>query len=360
MTVAQAFDGYLHTLNPFALQISGNLGIRWYGLAYVAGFLIGYWIIQWLARTRLSPLSPEKAGDFVFNVALGTIIGGRLGYCLFYNPDLFLKFTSSFPFWGVFAINEGGMASHGGIVGIIVACLWYGKKHGVPALHLFDLTTLGGTAGVFFGRIANFVNGELVGRPVESAVPWAVKFPQDILAWPGKDPERMASLASVVDKIGISSETWHAWLTNSPWDPAIWNRVHETLARIIEAVQTGNSAIQESLRPLLIARHPSQLYEALLEGTFLFICLALIWRTPRKPGVIAGWFFVLYSIVRIIGEQFRMPDAHIGFQLFGLTRGQWLSIVMLALGSLALWIWSRRSVPSLGGWGQKQKVEDKS
>ncbi len=344
------YDAYLHTLNPFAIHFSGNIGIRWYGLAYVAGFLIGYWIIRRLAQRHLSQLNVEQAGDFVFNVALGTIIGGRLGYCFFYSPELFLKFTSSVPFWGVLAINEGGMASHGGIIGIIVACILYARKHKVSSLHLFDITTLGGTAGIFFGRIANFINGELVGRPIESAVPWAVKFPQDILLWPNRDPERLSALASVVNKLGISESTWWNWIGNTPPNPGNWWNIQGTLVRIIDAVQGGNTAVQEALKPILLARHPSQLYEALLEGLFLFVTLSFIWRKPQKPGVIAGWFFVLYSLVRIIGEQFRMPDAHIGYQLFGLTRGQWLSLGMLLLGVSALILWSRRAAEKLGGW----------
>jgi phosphatidylglycerol:prolipoprotein diacylglycerol transferase len=345
-------DAYFHHLHPFAIHISGNFGIRWYGLAYLAGFYIGYLIILALSKRGLTPLKPDSVGDFVFSAALGTVIGGRLGYCVFYAPELFTKMSAKFPYWGVLAINEGGMASHGGIIGVLLACILYARRHGIPALHLFDLTTLGGSAGIFFGRIANFVNGELVGRPVEGNVPWAVKFPQDIYLWPGHDPERLAALRTVVDKIGISPETWDSWVAKLSWDGS-WGSVQAALTKIMDAVQSSNTPVIDALRPLIVSRHPSQLYEALLEGAFLFICLVLIWRKPRKPGVIAGWFFVLYSLVRIVGEQFRMPDAQIGFQLFGLTRGQWLSAGMLLLGSLALYFWSRRSAEPLGGWGKK-------
>ncbi|MBN8548948.1 MAG: prolipoprotein diacylglyceryl transferase [Deltaproteobacteria bacterium] len=343
-------DVYIHTLNPFAIHFTGSYGIRWYGLAYLAGFTIAYYTILFLAKRGLSFLKPELVSDFVFTAALGTVIGGRLGYCIFYSPELFLKFTSSIPFWGVLAINEGGMASHGGIIGILVACAWFGKKHNIPILHLFDLTTLGGTAGIFFGRIANFVNGELVGRPVESSVPWAVKFPQDIMAWPIQDPERLGTLGNVVTKIGVPNENWQSAISKMRMNDSSWGFVQHTLARLVEAVQSGNASVTEALAPLLTARHPSQLYEALLEGAFLFISLVFLWRKPLKPGVIAGSFFVLYAIVRIIGEQFRMPDAQIGYQLLGLTRGQWLSIAMLALGSIALFVWQRRNTAPIGGW----------
>lgn len=352
-----SFDAYIHQLDPFAIQFTETFGIRWYGLAYLAGFLAAYLIIVFMAKRGLSPLKAEAAGDFVFTAALGTVVGGRLGYCLFYSPELFLKFTPSFPFWGVLAINEGGMASHGGIIGIIVACILFGRRHQVTPLHLFDLTTLGGTLGIFFGRIANFVNGELVGRPVESAVAWAVKFPQDIFAWPGREPERLAALKSVVPHVGVSADTWAVWTAGLGGSES-WRQIQNALVRIVEATQAHNRAVIESLSPLLLARHPSQLYEALLEGLFLFICLFLIWRRPQKPGVIAGWFFVLYAFVRIIGEQFRLPDLHIGFQLLGLTRGQWLSIVMLILGAAALIYWKRADRAPLGGW-QRLKRENR-
>lgn len=349
-------NAYFHQLNPFAIHFGGSFGIRWYGLAYLAGFLAAYLIILHFAKRGLSLLKPEVVGDFVFTAALGTVVGGRLGYCIFYSPELFTKFSSSFPFWGVLAINEGGMASHGGIIGILVACSVFGRRHGVSPLHLFDLTTLGGTIGIFFGRIANFVNGELVGRPVESAVRWAVKFPQDMLLWPSSDIQRLTALKDVVPKIGISPQTWEGWAQSAPFDRANWANAQRGISQLLDAVQSGNTAIIDGIRPILLARHPSQIYEALLEGLFLFICLVLIWSKPRKPGVIAGWFFVLYSVVRIVGEQFRMPDAQIGFQLFGLTRGQWLSVVMLLLGMSVLLYWSRRAAPLIGGWARRNNA----
>lgn len=343
-------DAYLLTLDPFAIQITESFGIRWYGLAYLVGFYCGYLLIRWMARRGISPVPVELAGDFVFTAALGTVIGGRLGYCVFYSPDLLRSFRSDFPFWGVLAINEGGMASHGGIIGIIVACLLFGRRHHLPAFHLFDLTTLGGTIGIFFGRIANFINGELVGRAAPTGYRWGVKFPQDILAWPGHEWVRLETLTGVVEKVGFTPTMWSDLLRQSIGDPRAFDTMTTTLHRIIGAIQIGNEAVAAALAPLLVTRYPSQLIEAALEGLFLFTVLMLIWRTPRRPGVIAGWFFTLYATVRIIGEQFRMPDLQIGFQLFGLTRGQWLSIVMLALGALFLIVASRRKEAPLGGW----------
>ncbi|MFM1848446.1 MAG: prolipoprotein diacylglyceryl transferase [Pseudomonadota bacterium] len=344
-------DAYLLTLDPFAIQLTATFGIRWYGLAYLVGFYCGYLLIRWFARRGISPIPAELAGDFVFTVALGTVIGGRLGYCLFYSPDLFLSFRSDFPFWGVLAINEGGMASHGGIIGIIIACVLFGRQHKLPAFHLFDLTTLGGTIGIFFGRIANFINGELVGRPAPDGYPLGVKFPQDILAWPGHEWARLETLAPAVEKVGVPSSQWGELLARSAADPRSFDTVTTVLHRIIDGIQGGSAPLSATLAPLLTTRYPSQLIEAGLEGLFLFVVLMLIWRIPRRPGVIAGWFFSLYAVVRIIGEQYRMPDLQIGYQLLGLTRGQWLSFAMLILGVIFLIVAARRHDKPLGGWG---------
>ena len=341
---------WLHNLSPFAIRITESFGLRWYGLSYLAGFFVGYLVILFLARRGKSQLLPSVVSDFIFTVALGIVVGGRLGYCLFYGPDLFLRFTSSPPFWGVFAINEGGMASHGGIVGVIVACALFARKNRISMLHCCDLCALTGPIGVLFGRIANFVNGELVGRIAPPGFSWSVKFPQDILAWPSHEPARLRHLEPVVNQIGVTSEQWQHWLSKLRLEGTSWDAVQTTLGSIVSAVQDHNQGVTAALRPLISARYPSQLYEAGLEGALLGSLLFLIWRVPRKPGVITGCFFVIYSIVRIIGENFRMPDAQIGYQLFGLTRGQWLSIIMLALGMICLAYWSRRKVRKLGGW----------
>lgn len=338
-------NSYLHTLNPFVIRFTETFGIRWYGLAYLAGFLFGYWFIAWLAKRQLTILPYELASDFIFTVALGTVIGGRLGYCIFYAPELFARFTSAPPFWGVLAIHQGGMASHGGIFGIICACLWFGRKHKLSALALFDLTTIGGAIGIFFGRLANFVNGELVGRVAPAGYSWAVKFPEDVFLWPRAEPARLKTLSVVVQELGVSQEKWDTIANTRAVEPY--------LGRIIDATQNGNVAVQNAIRPLLDGRYPSQLFEAGLEGMLIFCTLMLIWRNPRKPGVIAGWFLVIYPLVRIVGEQFRMPDPQIGFQALGLTRGQWLSVVMLLITSCCLVIWSKRPVEKIGGWGKK-------
>jgi len=344
-------SAYLHDLNPFLLRIYEDFGIRWYGLAYLAGFLAGYLIILLLSRRQLTQITPKMVSDFVFTVALGAIIGGRVGYAVFYNPYLFIDFSSAVPFWGLLAIHHGGMASHGGIIGVSLACVWYGRRNNLGILHLLDLTTLGGAIGIFFGRLANFINGELPGRPAPENLPWAVKFPQDILAWPSEQPERLREISGVVKELGVREETWLEIVRSYQWDSRAWHTMESALNRIIEEIQTGNVVIAEALRPFLIARHPSQIYGAFLEGLMVFCVLLFVWKKPRKPGIIGCAFLITYSIMRIFVEQFRMPDIGIGFQLLNLTRGQWLSIAMLLFGLVSLYIVRQRSVGKIGGWG---------
>lgn len=354
---------YLHRIDPFAIHISGNFGLRWYGLSYIAGFAIAYLLVKWMAKRGLSPLEPGRVADFVFVVALGTLVGGRLGYCLFYAPDRFIDFSAStifgaqVPMWGVLKIWDGGMASHGGVLGIVAACWWFARRHKLPALHLFDLCAVTGGLGVCFGRIANFINGELVGRKTDDGTPFAVKFPQDILdpqVWPA---ERLTDLAEVINtagpaQTGVEADQWST-LVNQP---DARNTVAEALERVVGLTQQAGQlpdAVAAQLEPLLDARHPSQLYQALGEGLLVFIALMLIWAVARKPGIIGCWFLVLYAAMRVAGEQFRQPDAHIAhleFAQLGVTRGQILSFVMLSVGLALLIAWSRRAVPKVGGW----------
>ena len=337
---------YLHNLDPILVSIPTGLGfdipIRWYGLSYLAGFYVAYLIIAKLCKRGRIQLPLSLAQDFVFTVALGTVIGGRLGYCVFYAPHLLIDFTAHAPFWGALALTKGGMASHGGMIGIVFACLLFARKHKLSALHLIDLTAYTAPIGVFFGRLANFINGELVGRAVESPLPWAVKFPQDMYQF---SPIELTRLGPVIAANGGDTARWNALLSHGPY---VDSGVYSTIDSLIVAVRQGNAAVCEALAPLLVARHPSQLYEALLEGALLFCVLAWFWRKPRIPGMVSAVCLTVYGVVRIIGEQFRMPDAHIGFQIFGTTRGQLLSILLIIAGATLYW-WRSRSKDAVQG-----------
>lgn len=347
----------VHDLSPFLWRISGDFGVRWYGLSYMAGFICAYVLFQWLANRQKAGLTPEMIGDFVTYGAIGILVGGRLGYCLFYSPDLFIKFKSEIPFWGVLAVNEGGMASHGGMIGLALACFLFARKHGLNQNYLYDLVSIAGPVGIFFGRLANFTNGELVGRACDPSFPLAVKFPQDLFFWPSAEAGRLPELAAVVEQLpGGSREKYLEMVGKIRIDGSARDFVNNTIYQIVDAIQSGNTAVKEAVAPLLTARHPSQLYAAAGEGVFLFLFLFILWYKPRKPGVIGSTFICLYAIVRIVDEQFRTPDAHIGYQLFDLTRGQWLSVGMLAVGLGLLVMYSRREGLKISGWGKGQNV----
>lgn len=140
----------VHDLDPFALRISGDFGIRWYGLSYMMGFIFAYLFISWLVQRQRAGMNSVLVGDLITYGAIGTLVGGRLGYVIFYSPDLFMKFKASFPYWGALAVNEGGMASHGGMIGIVIGTLLFARKYSINALYLLDLVAVSGPMGVFF------------------------------------------------------------------------------------------------------------------------------------------------------------------------------------------------------------------
>ncbi len=356
--IATLADAYVHTLDPFALQFGEGLGLRWYGLSYIAGFVAAYLLMRWLTRRGRTQLGVVQIADFIVAVAVGTVVGGRLGYCVFYDPRLLADFSpitlwgAEVPMWGAVKIWDGGMASHGGLLGIVAASMLYARRHRLSPLHLLDLCALSAGIGIFFGRVANFINGELLGRTADMKLPWLVKFPQEILDYPAYAPEKLPQLTPIVHTLGpepLGLEPAR-WLT---YEPGV---VRAVLQRIVDATQLKTPLAAEvvaQLRPILEARHPSQLYAAMLEGAFVFASLFILWRKPRKPGVIGGWFLILYAIVRVFDEQFRRPDLHIQdqeFAMLGVTRGQLLSVAMLLAGIAYLWLSNRRKVERMGGW----------
>ncbi len=340
---------YVHQLSPFALQFTETFGIRWYGLAYLVAFIIAYIFIDYMAKTKRILLDREQVSDFITYGAIGVLAGGRVGYALFYSPELITHFSGQFPYWGVLEVHRGGMASHGGILGVLLASWLFGRKHKIPFMHLQDLTTIAGSLGFFFGRIANFINGELYGREAPAHLSWAVKFPQEIYHWGASEVEKLMALAPAAQTLGVSTSTWTEWINR--YDHASRDQINHMKEQIVNATQTHNMTLIEALAPALTPRYPSQLIQALLEGFLVFVVLVVVWRKPQKIGVLSGIFGFGYCLARIVGEQYRLPDYGIGFQWLGLTRGQWLSVAM-ALVALAILIYSiRRPGQKIGGWG---------
>lgn len=307
------FAIYVHDLNPIALPIYGGLALRWYGLAYLAGFVAGFLLLRNLARRGLWVMQPEKVGDFIAGCALfGVFLGGRLGYIFFYHlPKVGWGELAKDPLL-IFRVWEGGMASHGGILGLAVFTWVYAKRQNVSWAGLADGLCVVGPLGLFFGRAANFINGELYGR-VTSGLPWAIKFPQSLV----QESEETQAMA------------WQACIRVEP-KLADANSLESLIVAARE-----NPKLSETLGEFLPARHPSQVYEGLLEGLLLFVILWVVRvRFPKAPqGLITGLFFALYAIFRILGEQFREPDAAlVGF----LTKGQFFSLFMFLIAAAFL------------------------
>jgi phosphatidylglycerol:prolipoprotein diacylglycerol transferase len=305
---------YIHDLNPVALPIYGNLAVRWYGLAYLAGFVAGFLLLRHLARRSLWVLKPEKTADFIAAAAMfGVFLGGRLGYVLFYQlPEQGWSKILSDPLM-IFRVWEGGMASHGGILGLVIFTWFYAKKEKVTWTGLGDGLCVVAPLGLFFGRFANFINGELYGRIVEGVVPWAVRFPLSLM----KEPE------------SVQRDAWQAC---AEIEPSLADA--QSMETLI-AVARENPEVSQTLGDFLPPRHPSQIYEGLLEGALLF---AILWwvRTRYKnapDGLLTGLFFALYAGFRIFGEQFREPDAAL---VGSLTRGQFFSLFMFVFAALFL------------------------
>jgi len=333
-------EAWLHTIDPFVFDRHLLIPIRWYGLSYLLGFLIGYLMIRLVTARGRSPLKTEQAGDLVVTLAIAGVIGGRLGYVVFYKRSLLTEFTGELPFWGAAAINDGGMSIHGGIIGAIAGCLLYAWRQRMNPLFLGDLLAFGAPPGLALGRIANFINGELVGRVCSPDFPLAVKFPTAMRLWLVEQPEKVRELMAAYRAKG------HAILNERP---------QQFIEAAIRRIQNGDAEMAGLVRPMLEPRHPSQLYAALGEGILVGLVLLTLYRKPRRPGVLGFSFLVVYGTVRIVDELWRKPDAHIGFDaVFGIaiTRGQWLSMAMIVAGVVGLFFVARRPVDRLGGWGR--------
>jgi phosphatidylglycerol:prolipoprotein diacylglycerol transferase len=288
---------WVHDLDPIIFRIYDNVGPRWYGLAYVLAFLCSYLVYRKLARDGYADLPVAKVGDFITGAALfGVIIGGRLGYVLFYKPEMLREPMSIFRVW------EGGMSSHGGMLGLLAFTFYYAWRHKICWTNLGDNLVVTAPIGLFFGRFANFINGELYGRATN--VSWAMQFPKE-LTENLREAER-----SIAECLKI--------------DPSL------TSAEAIVTAVRHQPAVKDALRPILTPRHPSQLYEGFFEGLVLFTILWLVRTRMRQPnGVLTGLFFIFYAIFRIIVENFREPDASL---IGGFTRGQFFSFFLIAIG----------------------------
>ena len=244
-----------HNINPVAFSFGSMINVHWYGIMYMLSFLVAWLLLRTLARRQDSKFTPDDVEDLITWFILGVILGGRLGYILFYDLPTYLASPLS-----IFKIWNGGMSFHGGFIGVLTVIFFWCKKHKKNFLDLTDFIAPVAPIGLFFGRIGNFINGELWG--VQTNLPWGIIFPY-----------------------------------------------------------SGD-----------LPRHPTQLYEGLLEGLLLFLILWTIAQKPRKNGFISGIFCIGYAVFRSFSEIFRVPDPQYGYFLEYFTMGQILSLPMLFLG----------------------------
>ena len=258
-------------IDPVALRL-GPIAIHWYGVTYLVAF--GLFLLLALRRLHHEPFasvrgpgawSRKDVEDMLFFGVLGVVVGGRLGYCLFYKPGYYLAHPLE-----VFFVWQGGMSFHGGLLGVLVSQWWFARSRSKPFWQVMDFAAPCVPTGLAAGRVGNFINGELWGRAADPSLPWAMVFPQ-----------------------------------------------------------SGS----------MVPRHPSQVYQFLLEGLLLFVILWLYGRRQRKPAQVAAMFLMGYGVLRFIAEFFREPDAFLGLLSLGLSMGQWLSIPMF-VGGLILWLWA--------------------
>ena len=260
-------------IDPVAVQL-GPLKVHWYGLMYLIGFVLGWVLGRWRASRPGSRWTGAMVDDLVFFVVVGVVAGGRLGYMLFYGYDQILANPLN-----ILKVWEGGMSFHGGLIGVVIGVWLFGRKHGLTFFQVSDFVAPLVPPGILAGRIGNFLNGELWGHA--SGVPWAMQLPC------ARFPEHCVGLPAGTE--------------------------------------------------LSLPLHPSQLYEAGLEGLVLFALLWWFSSRPRPRMAVSGMFLVLYAIFRFSVELVRQPDAHIGYLAFDwLTMGQLLSLPMLLAGALML------------------------
>lgn len=260
---------WVHDLSPFLCEFPDNPlgieGIRYYGLSYLLGFIAAWCLIRVYNQKGKFPIDADARATLMTAIILGVMVGGRLGFMLLYDLEAFLSNPTLF-----FKVHQGGMASHGGFIGVLLAVVWFARKQGHRVLALTDVLVTVGPLGLFFGRVANFINAELWGRV--TTVSWAVLFPE-------------------------SPKVYNAELRDWVVEP----------------------------------RHPSQLYQAMLEGLLPFIYLQWrYWKTKPSTGQLSGEFLIFYGVMRIVGELFREPDAEL---ILGLSRGQFYSTFMILAGA---------------------------
>jgi phosphatidylglycerol:prolipoprotein diacylglycerol transferase len=282
---------YLLQIDPIALSI-GPIKIHWYGLMYLLGFGVAWWLgTRRIKQGRLPGVDAHGFGDLMFYAMVGVVLGGRIGYILFYDLSTYIAHPLQ-----MLKVWQGGMSFHGGLIGVVVATWWWSRRRGLHLVDTLEFVAPLVPPGLGFGRIGNFINGELWGKPTHAD--WGVVFPSSLEA-----PYREMSPDAL----------------RAAFDSGVLN---------------------------IFLRHPSQLYQAFLEGLVLFTVLWVYSRKPRPRYAVAGLFVLLYGVFRFLVEFVRVPDQQLDYLAFHwVTMGQVLSVPLIVLG--LVWLWMSRRAPTL-------------
>lgn len=316
--------------DPVILELWDPIHLRWYGAMFLLAFIAGQAVLKRLARGGLLGIPEAKVGDFVFWLIFGVLLGGRFGYSIFYQPELWSKPLELFKVW------QGGLSFHGGLIGVAVTLIVFARRHGANAWRLADGCAIAVPPGIACVRLANFINGELFGREVGAdGPPWAMRFPTE---------DRALQL------LGITQ------MGKREQELAIRKAVHGEWSGMPEQLRTVPS--WDSVKDQVPLRHPSQLYELIGEGILMSIALYVIVRaTRRRPlgsGVYGGIFLIGYGCARFVIEWYRQPDrqfeqdGQIGTVLWDLSMGQLLCLAMILAG-VAMATFRRRYRPAASG-----------
>lgn len=273
--------------DPAAISF-GDFAIRWYALSYIVGFALFSWLGKRRIRQGNTVFTEEMLDNFLTWGVLGVIVGGRLGFVLFYQPEYYLAHPAD-----IIKVWQGGMSFHGGFLGVLIAAFLFARRYRLRALQVLDFIAPLVPLGLASGRLGNFINGELWGRVSTPDFWGAMGFPQ-------------AHLEDM--KLALNNPQWAEWM-----------------------VQYG-----------ALPRHPSQLYQVLMEGLLLFVLLWRFSRQTRPEGQVASFFLLGYGVFRFIAEYFRQPDDYLGLLTLGLSMGQWLSVPMVLLGLLGFVYFGKR------------------
>jgi|GEM_PF-5623646 len=317
----------IHDFGPEMLTLFGALRLQWFGSFVFVGVIVSAWFASWIAHRQNAGFSQALVGSALSWMFIGSLLGGRIGYGLFYDTNMFFRFRPEFPVWGLLAFSEGGLSWHGAVLGALVASIFFAHRSGLSQMYILDLTAWVAPLLLFFSRLGSYFSAELLGAVSSAPTPIAFKYPAEILRWPEEVPEKFAQISD----LGSAQE--------------IFNRF-----------QAGDLALQTQVLPLLEFRYPFALISALAEGLLVFILLFLIWKSSRKPGMVTSAYLFFTAMAGFAVSTFEWIDASKNPSLLSFSLYQWICL-FTALWALIFYVlWVRSRSMSIPGWSRGANI----